>query len=90
MKTILTLLFLFSISFCFGQSQVKKDSKATQSVSPNLVQVEKLNKAYEDKARADLHVNDLVELIIGYKLDEVDSLRIDNGQFKFVLKPKKK
>lgn len=87
MKTSLTLFILVFCITCFAQSPVKKERP---SVTPNAVQVEKLNAAYKELNDTQVKINDLTELIIGYKLDEVDSLRIENGQFKFVPKPKKK
>lgn len=85
----LTIILLFISIFALGQAS-KKDSKATVSVLPNQVQIDKLNEAYNEKQKIEVRITELTELVIGHKIDEVDSLRVDNGQFKFVLKPKKK
>ena len=92
MKKSLTFLFftfvvtIAMVSKCNGQ--VKKDSKATLLVTPNQVQVEKLNENSNEQQRTEVRRKDLIELIIGYKLEDVDSLRVENGQFKFVLRKK--
>jgi len=88
MKKRLTILFVSISSFAFGQMAPPK--KGGIAVTPNPVQVEKLNAAYKTASEAQTHINELTELIIGYKLEDIDSLRVENAQFKFVLKPKKK
>ena len=85
---IITILFVSISSFALSQTQPKKETPAP--VTPNQIQVQKLSAAYKEASEVQLRINELTELIIGYKLDEVDSLRVENGQFKFVLKPKKK
>lgn len=104
MKTLITILFVSFSAIAFSQSKksvtvagtnqqlesaMKKDSKSALTVTPNQVQVEKLTEAYSEKQKIEIKINELTEFMIGYKLVDVDSLRVENGQFKFVLKPKK-
>jgi len=95
MKKTTFLLFAILIAVCIASKCNAQAVKLDQSkmkpapVTPNAIQVEKLNTAYKEAGEIQTRINELTELIIGYKLDEVDSLRIENGQFKFILKPKK-
>ncbi len=82
MKYTIALIFILPV-ICFGQ---KKETLKT--VQPNKVQLErlidfekKINELSENRIQ-------LIELVIGYKRDEVDSLSFDDKGFHFVVKKK--
>ena len=84
MKSIITFI-LFTISIaCFAQAP-KND---TISVQSNAIQLERLNKVQERLNADEKEFNDLLELIFGAKIEEVEWWVFKQGKFLFILKPK--
>jgi hypothetical protein len=82
MKLLIVVGFILSFSFAHAQ---KKDS--TISVVPNKVQIEELTAEQNTIIEHQKKLDRLIELIIGYKKEEIEDLRFENG--KFVFKKKK-
>lgn len=88
----LTILFISISVACLGQTkEITKAnglSKDTLSTPANAIQLERLN-AIQEKINANQkEFADLLELIFGVKIEEVEWWGFKGGKFLFTLKPK--
>ena len=84
MKILITILFICVSTLAFSQTP-KKDTILIQS---NAIQLERLNKVQERLNANQKEFNDLLELIFGVKIEEVEWWGFKQGKFLFILKPK--
>jgi len=84
MKILITILSICVSTLAFSQVP-KKDTILIQS---NAIQLERLNKVQERLNADEKEFNDLLELIFGAKIEEVEWWVFKQGKFLFILKPK--
>jgi len=89
MRKLLIIIFISISVMCLGQSP-KKESKDTLSTPANAIQLERLNAIQEKINSSQKEFADLLELIFGVKIEEVEWWGFKQGKFQFILKPKKK
>ena len=86
MKTIITIFLLSISSFAFAQTASKPEK---DSVRTTALQIQKLQEK-DAKVAVDVKdFNEAIELISGYKIEEIESWKVENGYLKFTLKRKK-
>lgn len=82
MKTIITLSLISICSLAFGQSE--------DSIRANKIQLKYLSKIDSTIQSNQRKMAEILELIFGAKIEELEYWRYENGMFKWKLKPKKK
>ncbi len=90
MKIIITITLLFTSAVCFGQTIISGDllpkGDTIPRIKANPIQIEKLSSEEKQIQEHQRKFSDILELISGYKIEEIQDWKFENGYFKFYIK----
>lgn len=93
MRALITFILLLASVACF--SQINKATKqaavkdSVSTVTPNSLQVEKLQQLNQQIAILQAQVEEQIQLIIGVRKEDLETLDFKDGSFIFKIKKKK-